>query len=108
MKTIFKFTLLFFLSIFILQGCQDQDDVLPPATVQDFIWKGLNQFYLWQADVPNLADDRFANQAELNTFLSGYPVPENLFNALRVDKTIDRFSWIVSDYLPLSMEPNSR
>jgi hypothetical protein len=24
-------------------------------------WKGLNQYYLWQADVPN-GDDRFATQ----------------------------------------------
>jgi C-terminal processing protease CtpA/Prc len=69
--------------------------------VQDFIWKGLNLYYLWQADVTNLSDDRFANQQELNAFLAGYPVPEKLFDALRVDKTIDRFSWMVSDYLQL-------
>jgi hypothetical protein len=36
--------------------------------VQDFIWKGLNQYYLWQPDVPNLSDDRFASQNELNAF----------------------------------------
>jgi hypothetical protein len=59
----------------------------------------LNQYYLWQPDVPNLSDDRFASQNELNTFLQTYPVPEELFDALRVDKSIDRFSWIVDDYL---------
>jgi len=103
MKTTFKFTLLLFIAVFTFQSCQDNDDVAPPASldIQDFIWKGLNQYYLWQADVPNLADDRFADQTELNTFLKGYPVPEELFNALRVDKTIDRFSWIVDDYLEL-------
>jgi hypothetical protein len=47
----------------------------------------------------NLSDDRFASQNKLNTFLQTYPVPEELFNALRVDKSIDRFSWIVDDYL---------
>jgi hypothetical protein len=31
--------------------------------------------------------------------LRTYPVPEELFDALRVDKSIDRFSWIVDDYL---------
>jgi hypothetical protein len=61
----------------------------------------LNQYYLWQPDVPNLSDDRFASQNELNTFLQTYPVPEELFDALRVDKSIDRFSWIVDDYLEL-------
>jgi hypothetical protein len=33
--------------------------------------------------------------------LQTYPVPEELFDALRVDKSIDRFSWIVDDYLEL-------
>ena len=103
MKSKIHFIILLLLAVFTLQSCQDQDDVTAPANfdVQDFIWKGLNLYYLWQADVPNLSDDRFANQQELNAFLAGYPVPENLFNALRVDKTIDRFSWIVDDYLEL-------
>ncbi|MDI1307055.1 MAG: S41 family peptidase, partial [bacterium] len=103
MKKTFQLTLLLFLAVFTFQSCQDNDDVAAPVNldIQDFIWKGLNQYYLWQADVPNLGDDRFSTQAELNTFLKGYPVPEDLFNALRVDKTIDRFSWIVSDYLEL-------
>jgi hypothetical protein len=76
------------------------DDTAAPINleVQDFIWKGLNQYYLWQPDVPNLSDDRFASQ-NLNAFLRTYPVPEELFDALRVDKSIDRFSWIVDDYL---------
>ncbi len=103
MKSKLHFIILLLLAFFTFQSCQDQDDVAAPDNleVQDFIWKGLNLYYLWQADVPNLSDDRFATQEELNTFLSGYPVPENLFNALRVDKSIDRFSWIVDDYLEL-------
>jgi carboxyl-terminal processing protease len=103
MRTIFKFTLLLFLASLTFQSCQDQDDLAAPINleVQDFIWKGLNQYYLWQADVPNLSDDRFASQNELNVFLRAYSVPEMLFDALRVDRSIDRFSWIVSDYLEL-------
>ncbi|MFV7235822.1 S41 family peptidase [Flavobacterium sp. ZB4R12] len=103
MKKTFKLTLLLFLAIFTFQSCQDNDDVAAPVDldIQDFIWKGLNQYYLWQADVPNLADDRFATQTELNAFLKGYPVPEDLFDALRVNSSIDRFSWIVDDYLEL-------
>ncbi|WP_348810710.1 S41 family peptidase [Flavobacterium maritimum] len=103
MKTTIKFLLLLFLASFAFQSCQDNDDVAAPVNldIQDFIWKGLNQYYLWQSDVPNLSDDRFASQAQLNTFLQGYPVPEDLFDALRVDSSIDRFSWIVDDYLEL-------
>ncbi len=109
MKSIFKknLYLLLFLTPLFFQSCQDNDDVLPPPTnldVQDFIWKGLNTYYLWQADVPNLADDRFSSQTELDNFLKDYPVPEDLFDALRVDKSIDRFSWMVDDYLVLEQE----
>jgi carboxyl-terminal processing protease len=115
MKSIFKFKTLFlfaFLAIFTLQSCQDQDDIATPANIdiQNFIWNGLNLYYLWQADVPNLSDTRFANQKEQNTFLSGYPKPETLFESLLYKpeslfpapgQAVDRFSWIVDDYLEL-------
>jgi carboxyl-terminal processing protease len=103
MTTKFKLVILFFLAAFTFQSCQDNDDVAAPINLEinDFIWKGMNLYYLWQADVPNLSDTKFANQSALNAFLSGYPVPENLFNALRVNENIDRFSWIVDDYLEL-------
>ncbi|MEO7977430.1 S41 family peptidase [Flavobacterium sp.] len=114
MKTILKSLILLFLAIFSLQSCDDQDDVDTPADLQvnDFIWKGLNQYYLWQADVPNLADNRFANQEALNSFLAGYSKPEDLFEDLlnKPDSkfpnggAIDRFSWIVDDYTVLEQE----
>jgi carboxyl-terminal processing protease len=110
MTTKFKLIILFVLAAFTF-SCQDQDDVATPANleVQNFIWKGLNLYYLWQADVPNLSDNKFANQTQLNTFLSGYPVPENLFESLLykpeslfpAEQAVDRFSWIVDDYLEL-------
>lgn len=114
MKTILKSILLLFLLTYSLQSCEDQDDVAAPANLQvnDFVWKGLNQFYLWQADVPNLADDRFSNQEALNSFLRGYSKPEDLFQDLLnkpiskfpKGQAIDRFSWIVDDYTVLEGE----
>lgn len=103
MKTTFKFLILFLLAAFTFQSCQDNDDVAVPNNldINDFVWKGMNLYYLWQADVPNLSDNKFKTQTELNSFLAGYPKPEDLFEALRVDKSIDRFSWIVDDYLEL-------
>ena len=116
MKSIFRFKSFFlfaFLAVFTFQSCQDQDDVVAPTTnidIQNFIWKGLNLYYLWQADVPNLSDTRFANQNALNTFLNGYPKPETLFESLLYKpaslfpgpgEAVDRFSWIVDDYLEL-------
>jgi carboxyl-terminal processing protease len=84
-------------------GCSDMDDNAVPSSleIKDFVWKGMNLYYLWQADVPDLADDRFANQSQLNTFLETYENPVDLFNHLRVAPTIDRFSVIYSDYTVL-------
>jgi carboxyl-terminal processing protease len=112
MKRIFKFTLLLFLIVFAFQGCEDYNDVKTPSdlNVQDFIWKGLNLYYLWQADVPDLADDRFQGQQDLNTFLYGYANPNDLFQHLlnkpvsfypTPGEAIDRFSVIFSDYTQL-------
>lgn len=115
MKPILKSILLLFVLTFALQSCEDEDDVRAPAELQinDFVWRGLNTYYLWQADVPNLADDRFGTKSELNSFLAGYSAPEDLFQDLLnkpVSKypsnAIDRFSWIVEDYTVLEQELN--
>lgn len=99
MKNLFKTALCLCLLTFTF-SCTDNDDNPVPASleIKDFVWKGMNLYYLWQADVPDLADDRFANQSQLNTFLEGFDEPTTLFNALRVDNSIDRFSVIFSDY----------
>ncbi|WP_129752412.1 S41 family peptidase [Flavobacterium beibuense] len=101
MKKISTILTLLLLSAFTLQSCDDMDDKAVP--VNDFIWKGLNLYYYWQPDVPDLADNRFGNQGELNSYLQGFSSPEALFNNLKyVDPTStaksDRFSVLVSDY----------
>lgn len=109
MKKFIPFFILLLLLLVTAQACQkDQDDTIVGSSsstanleVQNFIWKGLNQYYLWQTDVANLADNRFANQAALDAFLTNYKVPQDLFDALRVSPTIDRFSWMVDDYVTL-------
>jgi carboxyl-terminal processing protease len=89
--------------LFALQSCEDMDDQVVP--VNDFIWKGLNQFYLWQENKPDLADDRFVDQAALSAYLNNYS-PGALFENLlyRTDgagQRMDRFSVMVSDYRAL-------
>lgn len=115
MKPILKSLLLLCLLAFCFQSCEDEDDVAAPAKLQvnDFIWRGLNTFYLWQADVPNLADDRFASPEELYSYLDNYSDPKELFQDLLnkpVSKypsnAIDRFSWIVEDYTVLEQQLN--
>jgi carboxyl-terminal processing protease len=116
MKKILRSLVCFFLIAFSLQACDDNDDVATSKDLEinNFIWRGLNEVYLWQADVPNLADNRFSNQEALDSFLKGYSKPEDLFEDL-LNKpeskypngdAIDRFSWIVDDYTVLEQELN--
>jgi C-terminal processing protease CtpA/Prc len=89
-----------FISIFFI-NCSSESEATPEnLEVRDFVWKGLNAYYLWQSDKPNLADTRFSNQGQLNSFLQEFASPENLFENLLYRPT-DRFSWIVDDYIAL-------
>ncbi|CAM4005887.1 MULTISPECIES: S41 family peptidase [Flavobacterium] len=88
-----------FLMLFLTFSCSDDFDDNPQRTsVNDFIWKGLNQYYYWLQDSPDLADDRFNNNNNYQSFLNSYSPPESLFEHLVVDRQIDRFSVIYSDY----------
>lgn len=98
MKNKFLLLLIAFSTLFV--SCfDDLDDNIQPASdldIGNFIYRGLNYFYLYKADTPELADDNFANQDELNTFLSSFDSPEETFDFLKSPQ--DRFSLLVSDY----------
>lgn len=94
-----------FLSLLItgvcIVSCNSDDNNRVPKDLQvnDFVWKGLNIYYLWQTEVDNLADNRFSTQEQLNGFLKSYNDPTDLFNSLLYQKGVtDRFSVIYSDY----------
>ncbi|HJS00793.1 MAG TPA: S41 family peptidase [Flavobacterium sp.] len=121
MSILHKHILLLLIPFLFLQSCQDYDDTLPESTsldVQKFIWRGMNQMYLWQEDVPDLANNRFGSNAEYYNFLEQY-TPEELFKNLlylpprpkkegetEEPEVVDRYSWIVSDYLTLEGQLN--
>ena len=79
--------------------------------VRDFIWKGLNTYYLWQADVPNLQNNRFGSLADTKAdknksytqFLKSFSNPKVLFykGLLNRYEEIDRFSYITDNYTDL-------
>ncbi|WP_298764002.1 S41 family peptidase [uncultured Polaribacter sp.] len=97
------------LSLFLNFSCSNEvEESEPPfevTTADDinyFIWRGLNLYYLWQEDVPNLADNRFNNLLDIYTFYRDLDSPESTFNSLLFDAgNVDRFSWIVDDYVAL-------
>ena len=93
--------LILFLVLGITTSCfEDLDDNAVTANeINDFIWKGLNAFYLYKDDVPDLANDRFTTNEEYAQFLNSFSTPESIFDTLLSSQ--DRFSIIVPDYIAL-------
>ncbi len=98
-----KFLLLLMMLFF--SACQKEPDLkLDTKTLEinDFIWKGLNTYYLWKDVVPDLADQKFADQEALNKYLDNFPDSKAFFKSLLYERgTVDRWSWIVTDYVAL-------
>lgn len=94
-------------------SCTDLDDdaFLYPkdSEVQNFMWQGLNQWYFWQSEAPDLGDDRFATNEEYVAYLEKYNDPKDFFyqtcyrHSKIVGETnaIDRFSFLEEDYRTL-------
>lgn len=95
--------LIFLLIVITLFNCSKKEDEIPQETqINDFVWGGLNAFYKWQSKIPDLADKRFSSRNQLNEYLKKYNNSENFFNSLLYQRgTIDKFSWIVDDYVAL-------
>ena len=78
----------------------DSSDSSPEITlsteINDFIWKGLNQYYYWQSDVSNLADSKATMESEYIELLNSQPDSKEFFEGLLHQD--DRFSWIEEDY----------
>lgn len=99
MKNLKLLLIAFFVGSMFISCFEDRDDQIGFATtvdIQNFIYEGLSIFYLYKADEPDLADDRFASSGELNAFLSTFATPESLFDHLLVEQ--DRFSFLIDDY----------
>lgn len=106
MKSIFKFTLLILILSLTFSCFEDNDDSISGNTdIKDFVWKAMNFAYLYKDNSPNLANDRFGSDSEYQNFLNDYESPEELFESLIYDReTVDRFSWITSDYIALEQQ----
>ena len=78
----------------------DSSDSQPEITlsteINDFIWKGLNQYYYWQSDVANLADTKATMESEYIALLNSQQDSKEFFEGLLHQD--DRFSWIEEDY----------
>jgi C-terminal processing protease CtpA/Prc len=104
-----KALFIIFIATFSLVSCfEDNDDIkLSANEINDFVWKGMNVFYLYKDNIANLADDRFSSNTDYTDYLNSFSSPEILFESLIYEReTIDRFSWIVGDYFELENQFN--
>lgn len=73
------------------------------SIVNRFIYKGLQEYYLWTALVPKLAPTKYTNADSLNLFLNGYSDPQKIFKDLLYQPTtVDKWSFLVSDSLTIT------
>lgn len=86
----------------IISKCTEKYSLPSNLEIQDFVWKGLNAYYLHQDQIPDLADRRFNSDTELNNYLSNFNDPATLFSSLLI--TEDTKSVFVEDdsNLPVS------
>ncbi|WP_088322753.1 S41 family peptidase [Polaribacter tangerinus] len=104
-----KRVIFYFLTVLMLNfSCEKKEEPITEAPVSTsdevnhFIWKGLNLYYLWNTEVTDLADDKFKNVTDLYSYFKKYSSPEETFNSLlNKPGIVDRFSWIVDDYVAL-------
>ncbi|MEO9893439.1 S41 family peptidase [Aurantibacter sp.] len=100
------FTLLCLIGLVVI-GCKNDDDLLvnpnipvpdgeANVSVQDFMYRAMNTWYFWKADVPDLADDRFTSSEEYTSFLESEENPSDFFDELLFSE--DRFSRSSDDY----------
>lgn len=107
-------------SLLISCSGEDQDDnsvnvvsnnntsttVTPTVTIiteiNDFIWDGLNEWYYWQEDVPNLDDSKTSDANSYISYLNSYPDSSEFFESLIYGA--DRFSWINDNYEELEQQ----
>ena len=108
MKSTTKFLLLLLFTTIIFTACSKDDSEPPkgenePTEIASFIWGGLNTYYLWVDDVPalNLTENSEDWKTTLNAYGTDY---ESLFNSFlyltnEQGEDVDRWSWIVDDYV---------
>ena len=106
-KTIY---LLFTASILFISCAKDEADVSNNLTtngekqalvtkdleVEDFIYTGMNDIYLYKAEVAALGDSYFSTEEDKMDYLAEAGSPENLFKKLKYSQ--DRFSFLTDDY----------
>jgi len=94
-------------------SCSDDEETREPlpetpdldfstVRVQDFIWQGMNLYYLWKDNVVSLDNSKDDNDESYFNLLNSAANPDDFFESLIYDRqNTDKWSWIVDDYIAL-------
>ena len=105
MKYFLKTAYLLIVIVFLVQ-CSKEFTLPENLVVKDFVWKGLNAYYLHQDKIVDLSDRRFSSDRELNAYLSSFTDYNTLFSDLLI--TSDVKSSLVEEYNNLTItEPRT-
>lgn len=91
----------------LLAGCKKKVEPVQnepvPSEISRFVWNGLNDYYLWYKDVDKLSMDYFEDTDDWYRYLNSFGSDHEalFYDLLYQYGTIDRFSWIVDDYVAL-------
>ncbi|NNE33166.1 MAG: peptidase S41 [Winogradskyella sp.] len=78
------------------------DNAISTSEIKDFVWKGMNTYYLYKSEIPDLANNRFSTNDEYVNYLNSFTSPENLFGSLLyLPESVDKFSRITDNYFDL-------
>lgn len=99
------YLLCFLATIFFFKNCTKVSEIPDDTVVSDFVWKGLNAYYLYQDQIEDLSDRRFNSDQQLNNYLKTFTSPSNLFNSLILSSDVK--SRLIDDYTTLE-EPSIR
>ncbi len=68
----------------------------PAYEVEDFFYRTMSDVYLYNEDVPVLANDRFSSLVDRYEYFDTFSSPDKLFNKLKTSN--DKYSRIIDDY----------
>lgn len=91
--------------VFVIFSCKrdDSDDKTKLSEldehINNFIWSGMHDYYLWVDNVPELAYSHFPTDQSFTDYINANADHEDFFYKLLYRyEEVDRFSWIVDDY----------
>ncbi|WP_299672607.1 S41 family peptidase [uncultured Polaribacter sp.] len=100
MKNLLKACYLLIIAV-LCTHCSKEYELPQDLVVHDFVWKGLNAYYLHQDEIADLSDRRFSSDQQLNAYLNTFPDYNDLFSSLLISTDVK--STLIEEYSNLDV-----